>query len=96
MKKIIRGKLCDTDKAELIHHIESLVDQYGNYDKVSYYKTKKGNYFTIAQRCNKMNDNPTFETWALYEEKELFEIYCNESSWREVIEKHFSHLIEEA
>jgi len=103
MKQVINGKMYDTEKATLIGE-----KTYGNssdvhYDYEALYVTKKKNYFleyaggALSKYAEKAGSNSwggsNGLTW--YTEEMAFE-WAQEHAPSEEVQKHFSHLIQEA
>lgn len=91
MKKVINGKVYNTETAEELHHWRSHhnAGDFGAYDE-TLYRTKKGNYFLL---CNNSRGGdrviePITRTVAIK--------WLEEHDGEEVIEDEFPDLIEEA
>jgi len=102
MKKVINGKIYNTETADFIAQWEN--DYYRNdfnYCSEDLYRTKKGQYFIHGEggALSKYSASAGNSSWGtsditLLTEKEALE-WCEEHDLIDAIEEHFSAQIEE-
>ena len=82
MKKIIAGKIYDTETAELIADNEFAdgTNRMKSGRSTSLYKTRKGNFFAHHETCWQ-GERDTIEPLTIKQAKEYYEELDNEAEW---------------